>query len=71
MSPKNSDNPLSRYSRYSAMVVQMIAIILGCVYGGIWLDEKTDIGFPLFAVVLSLFGVFAAIYLMIKQLPRD
>ncbi|MBP7077314.1 MAG: AtpZ/AtpI family protein [Bacteroidales bacterium] len=49
----------------------MIAIIFGCVYLGVWLDDKLNIKFPVFTVVLSLFGVFAAIFLLIKQIPRE
>ncbi|HQP04608.1 MAG TPA: AtpZ/AtpI family protein [Bacteroidales bacterium] len=71
MPQPSNDNPFQKYARFSAIVVEMIAIIFGCVYLGVWLDDKLNIKFPVFTVVLSLFGVFAAIFLLIKQIPRE
>ena len=45
----------------------MIAIILVGVIGGIKLDEKLKWEFPIFTVILSLFSVAAAIYIVIKD----
>ena len=46
----------------------MIITILGGVYGGKWVDEyfeTTDS--QVFTIILSLFSVFAAIYLALKD----
>jgi hypothetical protein len=45
----------------------MIAIILIAVWGGRKLDELFLLDTPIFTVVLSLFGVFAAIYTAVKD----
>ena len=40
----------------------MIGIILVTTWGGIKLDKLTDFKTPVFTIILSLLGVFAAIY---------
>ena len=58
-------------AKYSGMAFQMgITIALG-VWGGIKLDEKFPITkFPVFTVTLSFLSVFAALYLVIKDLLK-
>lgn len=58
---------LKNFAKYSGLSFQMIAIILAAVYGGIKLDEYLQWNFPLFTLVLSLLGVFAAMYFAIKD----
>ncbi|MBA2584082.1 MAG: AtpZ/AtpI family protein [Bacteroidetes bacterium] len=45
----------------------MIAIILAGVYAGIWLDDKIQLNYPLFKLVLTLLSVGLAMYVIIKQ----
>jgi len=45
----------------------MIGIILVTVWGGKKLDELTGLETPVFTIVLSLLGVFAAIYTAVKD----
>jgi len=45
----------------------MIAIVLLAVFLGINLDKLTGIKFPVFTLILSLFGVFVAMYIVIKD----
>ncbi|HOE05100.1 MAG TPA: AtpZ/AtpI family protein [Bacteroidales bacterium] len=71
MPKPNSDNPYSRYARYSAIVIEMIAVIAGLTYLGVWADKKIGNETAWLTIVLSLLGVAAAIYLLIKQLPRE
>ncbi len=54
------------WMKYSGMAVQMIATILVFVFGGVYLDEwlGTD---PWGTVVLSLLGVFAGLYVSLKD----
>lgn len=59
---------LNSYARYSGMAIQMGGIIGGGTWLGVWLDEQTTMEFPLFTLILSLFSVFAAIYLVLKDL---
>jgi len=51
------------------MAFEMIVIIGGTTWGGVKLDELADTK-PLFTVILSLFGVAAAIYIVIKGLLK-
>lgn len=71
---KNQINPpnkgLNDFGKYSGIAFQMVAIILVTTWGGIELDKLTDSAFPLFTLILSLLGVFAAIYTAIKDFIR-
>jgi hypothetical protein len=58
---------LFNYARYTSLAFQMIIIIAGCVWGGVKLDAWLGLK-PLFTLLLSLIGVFAAIYLSVKDL---
>lgn len=65
---KNRQNRnLNDFARYSGIAFQMIAIILITTWGGIKLDKITGTEKPVFTIILSLLGVFAAIYTVIKD----
>jgi len=57
---------LTAYSRYSTIAIQMVVIILGSSFGGVKLDQVAGTK-PLFTVILSLLGVSAAMWLVIKD----
>ena len=66
--PKNQENKgIKDFARYSGMAFQMVVIILVTTWGGIKLDKLTGIKTPVFTIVLSLLGVFAAIYTAVKD----
>ena len=71
---KNRINPpnkgLNDFARYSGMAFQMIAVILITTWGGIELDKLTKTETPVFTIILSLLGVFAAIYTAVKDFIR-
>jgi hypothetical protein len=52
------------------MAFQMMAIIALGAFGGLKLDELIAWRFPIFTIVLSLFAVFIAIYISIKDLLK-
>jgi len=58
---------LKDFARYSSLAFQMIGIILISVWGGVKLDKLTGWQTPVFTIVLSLLGVFAAIYTAVKD----
>ena len=58
------------YAKYSGMAVQMAAIIVGGVLGGIQLDKWLGLKFPIFTLGLTLFSVFLAIYYFIKDVIK-
>jgi F0F1-type ATP synthase assembly protein I len=64
---KDQENKgLNNFAKYSGIAFQMIGIILITTWGGTKLDKLTGLETPVFTIVLSLFGVFAAIYTAIK-----
>ena len=67
-SPRNLQNKgTGDFARYTGLAFQMLGIILVTVWGGVKLDKLTGWHTPVFTIVLSLLGVFAAIYTAIKD----
>jgi F0F1-type ATP synthase assembly protein I len=64
-SPENKG--LNDFARYSGMAFQMIAIILVTTWGGVQLDKLAKFQTPVFTIILSILGVFAAIYTAVKD----
>lgn len=62
-----SNKGLRDFAKYSGLAFQMLGIILVTVWGGVKLDKLTGWHTPVFTIVLSLFGVIAAIYTAIKD----
>jgi ATP synthase protein I len=67
---QQENNGLKSFAKYSGLGIQMIVIILITVWGGIKLDKLFALETPVFTIVLSLLGVFAAIYTAIKDFIR-
>ncbi len=66
--PKNLGNKgIKDFARYSGMAFQMIGIILVTTWGGIKLDKLAGFEKPVLTIILSLLGVFAAIYTAVKD----
>ena len=64
------ENGLKNYAKYSSIGIQMLAIILVGVYGGVKLDELVSWKFPIFTIILSILSVFLAIYYVIRDLLK-
>jgi hypothetical protein len=64
---KRGNKGLKNFSKYSGIAFQMIGIILLTTWGGIKLDKISGFHVPVFTIILSLFGVFAAMYIAIKD----
>jgi F0F1-type ATP synthase assembly protein I len=60
-------NNVNNFIKYTNVGVEMLAVILIGVFGGQKLDEFFAFDTPYCTIVLSLFAVFAAIYLAIKD----
>ncbi len=73
MKQKNNDNKkpiqkgVNKFIKFSTLAFEMGIIIAGGTYGGVYLDEYFEHQTPVFTIVLSLFAVFASLYLVIKQ----
>lgn len=65
---KNKNKSSNDYARYSALAFEMFALILAAVLGGRWLDKYWELKHPIMTLILSLFSVIAAIFLLIKTL---
>ena len=66
--PKKQENKgIHDFARYSGMAFQMAGIILVAVWGGTKLDKLAGFQTPVFTIILSLLGVFAAIYTAVKD----
>ncbi|MCP4553449.1 MAG: AtpZ/AtpI family protein [Bacteroidetes bacterium] len=61
-------NGLSSYAKYSGIAIQMMAIILIGVFGGIKIDEWIKWETPVFTILFAFLSVILAIYLVIKDL---
>lgn len=68
--PSPPKKQLNGYVKYSGMAVQMAAIIVGGVLGGIKLDKWLALKFPAFTLSLTLLSVFLAIYYFIKDVIK-
>jgi hypothetical protein len=60
--------PLPDYARYSGLGLQMAAFIVICTFAGRYIDKFQIVRFPLFTIIGIMFGVFGAMYYMIKQI---
>ena len=58
---------LPDYAKYSAMGLQMLAIMLAGIFGGKYLDKLFPSSFPVFTLVLTLVGVAGAIWYFVKD----
>lgn len=61
---------VSKYARFSALVIQMGVIIGLFTWLGIFLDKKFKMETAWCTIGLSLFGVFAALYLIIREVIK-
>ncbi len=59
--------PLNSYVKYSSLAIQMVVLIIVFVWGGRKIDLLLSLKFPVFTLLLSLTGVFVAIYIAIKD----
>jgi F0F1-type ATP synthase assembly protein I len=64
---KETQKGVNKFIRFSTLAFEMGIIIAGGTYGGVWIDEYFNFKTPIFTIVLSLFSVFASLYLVIKQ----
>lgn len=70
MKQERKTESVNQFLKFSAMGMQMAAVIALFTWFGTILDKKYEMDKPLFTASLSLLGVFAGLYLMLKQLPK-
>jgi F0F1-type ATP synthase assembly protein I len=64
---KQESKGLQDFGKYSGLAFQMIAIIAVMTWGGVKLDKVLGLTTPVFTIILSLLGVFAGIYVAVKD----
>lgn len=69
-SPQESKKKINKYIRFSALGFQMGGTIGGLAFLGVWLDKKYNPGGSAFTLCLTLFGVAASMYLVIKEVIK-
>jgi len=67
---KKTKEAVDAYAKYSNIGMQMLAMILIGVFGGLKLDEWLENGVPVFTLIGSALSVFGAIYVVIKGLTN-
>lgn len=67
---EKKDSGYSKYARFSMLGIQMGAIIGFFTWLGVYLDEKWETRTSWWTIGLSLFGVAAALYLMIREVLK-
>lgn len=67
---KEGESGLQSYARFSGLAFQMVAIILAFVWAGKKIDTVYFQGHNIFIIILSLVGVFIAIYFALKDLLK-
>ena len=65
---KEKKNQLKKLAHFSSIVTQMAVIILLGAYLGSYIDEKNNYTSPFFTIILSLIGVFLALYYMFNKI---
>jgi hypothetical protein len=58
------------YAQYSNLAIQMCVIIAAGVFGGVKIDQWLKLKFPVFTLILTLFGFLTAIYIAVKDFIR-
>jgi len=58
------------YARYTGLAFEMMAVIGGLTWLGVWLDTKTGSEIPWFTITLAPGSVILSIIIIIKDLTR-
>jgi hypothetical protein len=64
---KGKQSALNSFVRYSGMGFQMLAVILIFYWAGSKLDERSASEKPLYTTLMTLLGVIAGLYLVLKE----
>jgi ATP synthase protein I len=58
---------MKSFARYSGFGFQMVAVILLFYWAGSKLDERSPNEKPVYTAILTILGVFAGLYLVLKD----
>jgi F0F1-type ATP synthase assembly protein I len=69
---KNRSSQYNAYAKYSGLAIQMGLTIGVFSWLGVYLDDQYQMRKPIFTIVLSLFGIFLSLYVVLKGvIKRD
>ena len=71
MTTEDNTPKLSKYARYSSLVIQMGVVIAFFTWLGTYLDHKYQTKTAWWTVGLSLFGVSAGLYLVLREVLKS
>ena len=67
---KNKKSPLRSYAEYSGLGLELVAIVLVCVFIGVKLDEWVPLKFPIFTLFFVAVGLVGSIVVLIKRTKK-
>lgn len=71
MSDKNGKkNPLQTYVEYSALGIELVAIVLVCVFIGVKLDQWVPLRFPLFTLLFVAMGLAGSMVMLVRRTKK-
>ncbi|MBR0073969.1 MAG: AtpZ/AtpI family protein [Bacteroidales bacterium] len=71
MSDKNGKkNPLQTYAEYSALGIELVAIVLVCVFIGVKLDQWVPLRFPLFTLLFVAMGLAGSMVMLVRRTKK-
>lgn len=65
-----SKNLITELAPYLGLGLQLAVTVAAMVFLGIWLDKKFDTS-PIFSIICSFLGIFAALYNFIKTVLKS
>jgi F0F1-type ATP synthase assembly protein I len=66
----SKEKKVSSFARFSSLGIQMGVVIAFFTWLGTFLDDYYKLKTPWWTITLSLFGVIASLYLVIKEVIR-
>ena len=67
---KDKKSPLRSYAEYSGLGLELVAIVLVCVFIGVKLDEWVPLKFPIFTLFFVAVGLAGSIVVLIKRTKK-
>lgn len=67
---KSQHKQVSNFAKYSTLAMQMGVVIGAFAFLGDYIDDKYSFKNPVFTIILSLFGVFGSMYILLKGIKN-
>ena len=67
---KDKKSPLRSYAEYSGLGLELVAIVLVCVFIGVKLDKWLSLKFPIFTLFFVAVGLVGSIVVLIKRTKK-